>query len=104
MTIWDVFFWVAIGLGCLAGMLALIALVGCFLPRYHVAARTLTTLHGRLDVKDLPECYRRWPKYPLVAISNYTSQYPGSRDTSHGLDLCSARFRSRNAITSSHSR
>ena len=35
----------------------------------HVASRTLTTLHGRLDVKDLPEAYRRWPQYPLVSIS-----------------------------------
>jgi glycosyltransferase involved in cell wall biosynthesis len=34
------------------------------------AARTVTTLHGRLDMKDLPEVYRRWPKFPLVSISN----------------------------------
>src|ERR1700761_9726767 len=25
-----------------------------------VADRTVTTLHGRLDLKDLPEVYRRW--------------------------------------------
>ncbi len=35
-----------------------------------VAPRTITTLHGRLDIKDLPEVYRRWPKYPLVSISD----------------------------------
>ncbi|HXV01491.1 MAG TPA: glycosyltransferase family 4 protein [Caulobacteraceae bacterium] len=35
-----------------------------------IAPRTLTTLHGRLDLKDLPEVYRRWPKYPLVSISD----------------------------------
>ena len=35
-----------------------------------IAARTVTTLHGRLDLKDLPGVYRRWPKYPLVSISN----------------------------------
>jgi glycosyltransferase involved in cell wall biosynthesis len=35
-----------------------------------MAPRTLTTLHGRLDLKDLPEVYRRWPKYPLVSISD----------------------------------
>ena len=35
-----------------------------------VAARTLTTLHGRLDLKDLPEVYSRWRHYPLVSISN----------------------------------
>ncbi|WP_459618352.1 glycosyltransferase family 4 protein [Bordetella sp. 2513F-2] len=34
-----------------------------------MAGRTLTTLHGRLDLKDLPEAYRRWPDYPLVSIS-----------------------------------
>ncbi|HEV7776734.1 MAG TPA: glycosyltransferase family 4 protein [Luteibacter sp.] len=33
------------------------------------ADRTLTTLHGRLDLKDLPDVYRRWPDYPLVSIS-----------------------------------
>ncbi|WP_363797022.1 glycosyltransferase family 4 protein [Lysobacter firmicutimachus] len=36
-----------------------------------LAGRTLTTLHGRLDIKDLAECYRRWPRYPLVSISNH---------------------------------
>ncbi len=34
------------------------------------AARTVTTLHGRLDLEDLPEVYRRWPAYPLVSISD----------------------------------
>ncbi len=32
--------------------------------------KTLTTLHGRLDIKDLPGVYRRWPQYPLVSISD----------------------------------
>jgi len=36
----------------------------------HIAQRTVTTLHGRLDMKDLPEVYRRWPQYPLVSISH----------------------------------
>jgi glycosyltransferase involved in cell wall biosynthesis len=35
-----------------------------------IATRTLTTLHGRLDIKDLSECYQRWPHYPLVSISD----------------------------------
>ena len=35
-----------------------------------MADRTLTTLHGRLDLKDLPEIYRRWPQFPLVSISD----------------------------------
>ncbi len=34
------------------------------------AARTVTTLHGRLDLKDLPEVYSRWRDYPLVSISD----------------------------------
>jgi glycosyltransferase involved in cell wall biosynthesis len=34
-----------------------------------LARRTLTTLHGRLDVTDLSEAYRRWPDYPLASIS-----------------------------------
>jgi glycosyltransferase involved in cell wall biosynthesis len=36
-----------------------------------MAARTLTTLHGRLDLKDLPEAYRCWPGFPLVSISDH---------------------------------
>ncbi|MND00097.1 hypothetical protein D3C83_185960 [compost metagenome] len=35
-----------------------------------IADRTVTTLHGRLDIKDLPEFYRRWDAYPLVSISD----------------------------------
>jgi glycosyltransferase involved in cell wall biosynthesis len=35
-----------------------------------IADRTVTTLHGRLDLKDLEECYRRWNAYPLVSISD----------------------------------
>jgi len=36
----------------------------------HLAERTVTTLHGRLDFKDLPDAYRRWDSYPLVSISD----------------------------------
>ena len=35
-----------------------------------MADRTLTTLHGRLDLGDLPDFYRRWPQFPLVSISD----------------------------------
>ena len=35
-----------------------------------LAERTVTTQHGRLDLKDLPEAYRRWARYPLVSISD----------------------------------
>jgi len=31
--------------------------------------RTLTTLHGRLDVRDLPEAYKCWNGFPLASIS-----------------------------------
>ena len=34
------------------------------------ARHTLTTLHGRLDLKDLPVAYRRWDQFPLASISN----------------------------------
>lgn len=32
--------------------------------------RTLTTLHGRLDLPDLPPFYRAFPRLPLVSISS----------------------------------
>lgn len=35
-----------------------------------LAPRTVTTLHGRLDFKDLPAAYRRWPQFPLVSVSD----------------------------------
>jgi glycosyltransferase involved in cell wall biosynthesis len=34
------------------------------------ADRTVTTLHGRLDMKDLPAVYERWPQFGLVSISD----------------------------------
>ena len=34
------------------------------------ANKTLTTLHGRLDMKDLAEVYERWPQFGLVSISD----------------------------------
>jgi glycosyltransferase involved in cell wall biosynthesis len=36
----------------------------------HCPERTVTTLHGRLDLKDLPAVYARWPHFPLVSISD----------------------------------
>jgi glycosyltransferase involved in cell wall biosynthesis len=36
-----------------------------------VAGRTVTTLHGRLDIGDLSDFYRRWPQFPLVSISRH---------------------------------
>ena len=40
-------------------------------PMFRASAhKTLTTLHGRLDMKDLAGVYRRWPEYGLVSISD----------------------------------
>ncbi len=36
-----------------------------------LAHKTVTTLHGRLDVQDLCGAYARWPQYPLVSISDH---------------------------------
>jgi len=35
-----------------------------------LAQRTVTTLHGRLDLKDLPSVYDHWRGFPLVSISD----------------------------------
>jgi glycosyltransferase involved in cell wall biosynthesis len=32
--------------------------------------KVITTLHGRLDMKDLPAVFRRWTQFPLVSISD----------------------------------
>lgn len=34
------------------------------------ADKTVTTLHGRLDLKDLAPVYERWPEFGLVSISD----------------------------------
>ena len=54
-----------------------------------LAARTVTTLHGRLDLKDLPAAYARWPQFPLVSISDaQRAPLPGANwlaTVHHGL-------------------
>jgi glycosyltransferase involved in cell wall biosynthesis len=40
----------------------------------HMPERTVTTPHGRLDYKDLPGAYRRWPRFPMISISNRQRQ------------------------------
>lgn len=61
-----------------------------------MSARTLTTLHGRLDLKDLPEVYRRWPQFPLVSISdNQRSPLPWANwaaTVHHGMNADLYRF------------
>jgi glycosyltransferase involved in cell wall biosynthesis len=36
-----------------------------------IAGKTLTTLHGRQDLPELPDVYRAFPHMPLVSISNH---------------------------------
>ena len=61
-----------------------------------IADQTLTTLHGRLDLKDLASVYERWPRYPLVSISN--SQRAPVADANwagtvyHGLPMSQFEF------------
>jgi glycosyltransferase involved in cell wall biosynthesis len=40
----------------------------------HIAGRTVTTLHGRLDLPDLKPFYATFPEVPLVSISHYQRQ------------------------------
>src|ERR1700730_634892 len=35
------------------------------------AHKAVTTLHGRLDLKDLPRAYEWWPSFGLVSVSHY---------------------------------
>ena len=54
-----------------------------------LAAHTLTTQHGRLDLPDLPVVYNAFPKYPLVSISNHQRlpcpRWNWVRTVHHGL-------------------
>jgi glycosyltransferase involved in cell wall biosynthesis len=61
-----------------------------------MAGRTLTTLHGRLDLKDLAHAYRLWPQFPLASISDKQrkplafANWVGT--VHHGLPLENLRF------------
>lgn len=61
-----------------------------------MAAKTLTTLHGRLDLKDLPRAYGRWTQYPLVSISDDQRRPLASANWAatvhHGMDPDLFRF------------
>jgi len=54
-----------------------------------LAHRTVTTLHGRVDLKDLPAAYARWPGFGLVSVSeSQRKSLPGARwlaTVGHGL-------------------
>jgi glycosyltransferase involved in cell wall biosynthesis len=60
------------------------------------ASRTVTTLHGRLDLKDLPRVYERWPHFGLVSISaSQRAPLPHANwlaTVAHGLPLHLYRF------------
>jgi glycosyltransferase involved in cell wall biosynthesis len=62
----------------------------------HLAAHTLTTLHGRLDLPDLLPFYRKFPEFPLVSISNQQraplAQVNWAGTVYHGLPLDLLRF------------
>ncbi len=61
-----------------------------------MAEKTLTTLHGRLDMKDLPAVYAHWRRYPLVSISDHQrlpipdAHWAGT--VHHGMDAGLYRF------------
>ena len=61
-----------------------------------MAHRTLTTLHGRLDLKDLEGVYDRWRDFPLVSISDHQRlPLPGANwagTVHHGMDEELYRF------------
>jgi glycosyltransferase involved in cell wall biosynthesis len=61
-----------------------------------IAGRTLTTLHGRLDMKDLAGVYSRWRQYPLVSISDdqrrYLPEANWAGTVHHGMDPDLYRF------------
>jgi glycosyltransferase involved in cell wall biosynthesis len=60
------------------------------------AAQSLTTLHGRLDLKDLSQVYTRWPEFGLVSISNsQRAPLAGAhwlRTVPHGVPASQFRF------------
>lgn len=64
-----------------------------------IAGKTITTVHGRLDLKDLPEIYRTWPQFPLVSISqDQRRPLPGANwlaTVHHGVDAQRLAFRAR---------
>lgn len=60
------------------------------------AYKTVTTLHGRLDLKDLPPVYQRWPDYGLVSISDHQrTALPGAKwlaTVPHGVPISQYPF------------
>jgi glycosyltransferase involved in cell wall biosynthesis len=63
------------------------------------AHRTVTTLHGRLDLADLETAYRCWPQFGLVSISDHQRTPMPSVNwlatIPHGMPVQSFAFRAR---------
>jgi glycosyltransferase involved in cell wall biosynthesis len=63
------------------------------------AHKSITTLHGRLDIKDLLSVYERWPSFGLVSISDDQRQPLSSANwlatVPHGLPLAHYSFTAR---------
>jgi glycosyltransferase involved in cell wall biosynthesis len=61
--------------------------------------KSITTLHGRLDIKDLPAVYERWPGFGLVSISDHQRIPLASANwlatVPHGLPLARYSFTAR---------
>ena len=66
-------------------------------PTFHdVTDRTLTTLHGRQDIKDLRKLYEFYPDFPLISISD-SQRRPSPhlrwiKTIYHGYPKCQYRF------------
>jgi glycosyltransferase involved in cell wall biosynthesis len=64
-----------------------------------IATPTVTTLHGRLDLPDLPSVYARFPDMPVVSISDHQRRpLPGAcwvGTVYHGVDIERLRFNPR---------
>jgi glycosyltransferase involved in cell wall biosynthesis len=63
------------------------------------AHKTVTTLHGRLDIRDLPPLYHCWPSFGLVSISDHQRQALSSANwlatVPHGLPIAHYSFTAR---------
>lgn len=68
-----------------------------------MAGKSLTTLHGRLDLDDLPGAYQRWQRFALVSISEHQRTpvpfahwaqtiYHGLQSTSYSLNPAPGQY------------
>ena len=62
-AIWEMVVWLVIGLGSVVGVLVLLSVLGCFFPRYHVAARSLRSKRPPEDVWNVISDYAAVPAW-----------------------------------------